>query len=309
MTENSLVTFAIISYKQEHFITEAVLSAFAQTYSPLEIVISDDCSPDSTYEIIEKLVADYRGPHKIRLNQNKKNMGLAGNVNKMWELSSGELLVIQGGDDISVPKRTEIMVEAWKASMPPVDMLYSNITVIDESGKVIEQRKETRPISKKLMIRETLTGKKTFVIGGCSAAYSRDIHSKAGPLDSKVVAEDFVYSFRALLGNGVTGIEEPLVKYRINSNSIIGTFEAGAIGEKKLLVGQQAILNEYKKALNCYGFNNAFLRWRLGRRINTFQLNINSYEMSTTGRLFLCLYAALTFRLRLFVQLLKKIPG
>ena len=46
-----LLTFAVGAYNQERFIREAVESAFAQTYSPLEIVLSDDCSRDRTFEI------------------------------------------------------------------------------------------------------------------------------------------------------------------------------------------------------------------------------------------------------------------
>ena len=59
-TIRPLVTFGLISYKQEKFIEEAIKSALSQDYSPLEIVISDDCSLDNTFSIIEKVVSEYK---------------------------------------------------------------------------------------------------------------------------------------------------------------------------------------------------------------------------------------------------------
>ena len=65
-----LVTFIVISYNQEAFIRDGVEGAFSQTYSPLEIVLSDDCSRDRTFEIMQELAAAYRGPHRVILNRN-----------------------------------------------------------------------------------------------------------------------------------------------------------------------------------------------------------------------------------------------
>jgi glycosyltransferase involved in cell wall biosynthesis len=41
-TDRPLVTFALFSYKQEHYIREAIEAAFAQAYQPLEIILSDN---------------------------------------------------------------------------------------------------------------------------------------------------------------------------------------------------------------------------------------------------------------------------
>ena len=44
VTGAPLVTFALFAYNQERYVREAVEGAFAQTYQPLEIILSDDCS-------------------------------------------------------------------------------------------------------------------------------------------------------------------------------------------------------------------------------------------------------------------------
>jgi cellulose synthase/poly-beta-1,6-N-acetylglucosamine synthase-like glycosyltransferase len=43
-----LISFCLLTYNQAPFIREAIEAALAQTYSPLEIIISDDFSNDNT---------------------------------------------------------------------------------------------------------------------------------------------------------------------------------------------------------------------------------------------------------------------
>jgi glycosyltransferase involved in cell wall biosynthesis len=105
-----LVTFALFAYNQEKFIREAVEGAFAQTYEPLEIILSDDCSTDQTFEIMQEIAANYVGLRIIILNRNSRNLGVAAHFSEIVERASGEFVVIAAGDDISLPMRTEISV-------------------------------------------------------------------------------------------------------------------------------------------------------------------------------------------------------
>ena len=112
-SEKPLLTFAIAAFNQEAFVREAVDAAFAQTYSPLEIVLSDDCSKDRTFDIMREMAAAYRGPHKIILNRNERQKSIGGHVNRVVEVSHGELVVGAAGDDVSFPNRTEETFRAW----------------------------------------------------------------------------------------------------------------------------------------------------------------------------------------------------
>ena len=82
-----LITFAVISYKEEKYIREAVEAAFAQTYQPLEIILSNDCSGDRTFDIMREMAARYPGPHIVVLNRNEKNLGTGAHINRIMELS------------------------------------------------------------------------------------------------------------------------------------------------------------------------------------------------------------------------------
>lgn len=305
-----LVTLAVICYKQERFIEEAVKSALAQTYSPLEVIIADDCSPDATFAIVKKIVSEYAGPHKVVIHRNEQNLGLAGNINKAWELSSGDFLVSQGGDDVSLPHRTSVLVDAWLSREPRPDLVYSGVVLIDEDGNEISRNTlvaETTP-----PMEDTITGRKVFIAGGCAAGYSRPLHFFAGPLGSEVMAEDFVYSFRALLGNGVIGISEPLVLYRQHSTSIIGELKSSMANnsarmEDKYLKAHIIELLEYKKAMDAYKVGRPYLRWRLSRQIASSEAELSFGGAGVVKKWLYVIWALCSLRFRLFSTMLKRI--
>jgi glycosyltransferase involved in cell wall biosynthesis len=217
MAENPLVSFILVSYNQERFVREAVQSALAQAYEPLEIIFSDDCSTDRTYEVIKEETSAYKGPHKIILNRNPENLGLSGNLNRSWELSRGQFVVIQAGDDISIPERTRKLVNRWLDEKSPVDLVCSYFAEIDVDGKPTGfVKKEVNFVPD--TSRDVLSWK-CGATGAC-AAYSRKIYEKYGPLDRGVLAEDWVYSFRAWLESGIAVVEEPLVLHRTHENCL-----------------------------------------------------------------------------------------
>src|SRR6056297_3729012 len=93
-TDRPLVTFAVIAYNQERYIREAIEGAFAQTYHPLEIILSDDCSSDRTYQIMKEMAAAYDGPHKVVLNRNEPNLGVVPHIDRVMNLVRGDFIVV-----------------------------------------------------------------------------------------------------------------------------------------------------------------------------------------------------------------------
>ncbi|MGI5924580.1 MAG: glycosyltransferase family 2 protein [Lentisphaeria bacterium] len=123
-------SFLMITYNQEKYIADALNSALAQDYPDLEIVISDDCSKDRTFEIATDIAKNYHGPHKIILNRNEPNLGIGGNFYKAYTLSSGEWLFMAAGDDISLPERCRVVAEAIP-KYPDALVFGTNIKIID----------------------------------------------------------------------------------------------------------------------------------------------------------------------------------
>ena len=208
-----LVTFFLFSYNQEKYIEEACKAALAQTYAPLEIIFSDDCSFDRTFELIEKVVQDYVGPHKIKLNRNQKNLGLIGHVNKSFEISSGDLIVAAAGDDISVPERVQCLADAYVRNERKPLVIHSNATKIDDLNTT--QGAFVPPVIDCPMNLAELAACRSLYIGA-TGAWSKALYTDFGPILFTDAYEDLVLGFRAAIKDSLLYLDKPLVRYRVN---------------------------------------------------------------------------------------------
>jgi len=124
-SDRPLVTFALFAYNQEEFIRDAVQAALSQTYTPLEIILSDDFSPDTTFSIMQEMAAAYDGPHRVIARRNPLNMGTAMHVQAVANEMLGEFMVVAAGDDISRNDRVERLIDAWDEDGRKAVVLHS----------------------------------------------------------------------------------------------------------------------------------------------------------------------------------------
>jgi glycosyltransferase involved in cell wall biosynthesis len=211
-SDQILVTCFLFSYNQEKYIEDACAAVLAQTYSPLEIIFSDDCSSDRTFELIERMVKNYKGPHKIKLNRNNKNLGLVNHVNKSFEISSGELIVAAAGDDISLFNRIECLVEAYKKSDKKALVIHSSAIKINDNN--LDLGILMPPIIERPMTLVELVNCHSLYIGA-TGAWNRVLYKEFGPIVFVKSYEDLVFGFRAAIKNLLVYVDEPLVRYRV----------------------------------------------------------------------------------------------
>ncbi|NTW83856.1 MAG: glycosyltransferase [Chlorobiaceae bacterium] len=211
INDQILATFFLITYNQEKYISDALEGAFSQTYSPLEIVISDDCSTDGTFKIIEEKCARYTGPHKIVINRNPENLGLIGHINRITSLSGGELIVYAAGDDIALPERTEKLVERYLSSGRKASLLHSSVILIDNAGNKLKTRNPPTVSLSSNLAAMALSG---ALIIGATSAFTRKLEETYGPIKYDKCIEDLVMGFRSAMLGGLEYIDEPLIEYR-----------------------------------------------------------------------------------------------
>ena len=108
MKNNPLVSILIPTYNSVDFVEDTVRSIMNQTYTNIEIVIVDDASTDGTMKILEKLSKEDK---RIKLLQNKKNLGITDNMNNGIHKCNGKYIAILDGDDWAYPYRIEEQVK------------------------------------------------------------------------------------------------------------------------------------------------------------------------------------------------------
>lgn len=220
--DRPLATFALFAYNQEKYIREAVEGAFSQTYSPLEIILSDDCSSDRTFEIIEEMAREYRGPHLVKVRRGGINLGVAPHFDHLMRLACGQYLVAAAGDDISHPTRTEksVRVSSQHEGLGVIEVrcrnFSGNMAHRDSPSESVEDR---IPKHRIMEIHGALSGSTTGFTGA-GRAYRRDAYIKFPPLIEGCPEEDTPALFRCLYGGVGAIIEQELVYRRIHDQNL-----------------------------------------------------------------------------------------
>ena len=237
MNANPLVSLTITTYNHSVCIERAIQSALSQNYSPLEIIISDDCSKDDTFEVARKAVRNYSGPHQILLRKNPINLGLIPHVNLVLELARGELVCGSSGDDESEPHRCEKVVNDWLARGKLPTLFFGPVTAIDNDSKFLGVRYP--PITENAPRLEGLAISRGIYIGAGSA-FSKNLLEKFPPISQNGAYEDLVWGFRARLVDALWYIEEPLVRYRVGGGLTTTPLGNSPLGTKKASLSQDA---------------------------------------------------------------------
>lgn len=124
------VSVMMPAYNVERYIGEAIESILNQTFQDYELLIIDDGSTDSTYQVMEQYA---QKSNKIRIFKNEKNEGLVFTRNRLLELSEGEYLAALDSDDISLLDRLEKQVKFLDEN-PEIDLLGGGLEFFREGS-------------------------------------------------------------------------------------------------------------------------------------------------------------------------------
>ncbi|MDI1355626.1 MAG: glycosyltransferase family 2 protein [bacterium] len=98
-----LISVCVPAYNNAAYLRETIESVLHQTHSNFELILVDDCSTDSTWDVIN----EFKDP-RIKSSRNEKNMGMHGNWSKALSLATGKYIKLICGDDILYPRCLEL---------------------------------------------------------------------------------------------------------------------------------------------------------------------------------------------------------
>lgn len=140
LKKNLEVSVLMSVYNCENFVSEAIYSVLNQTYVNFELIIIDDGSTDKTKDIIKNF-----SDKRIRLIQNKENLGLPRSLNIGLKVAQGKYIARLDADDICSPDRLLLQLNYLKEH-PNVGVLGTDVEFIDEVGNKFKSAKRLKKI-------------------------------------------------------------------------------------------------------------------------------------------------------------------
>lgn len=138
-----LLSIITINYNNAQGLEKTLKSVLSQTDTKFEHVIVDGASTDNAVEIIRQYERDAiaRGIQVVWVSE--KDKGIYNAMNKGIKMASGEYIqILNSGDCLVADTVVADMFRALKVNGYP-EILYGNMTKVDESGKVIGKSTET----------------------------------------------------------------------------------------------------------------------------------------------------------------------
>ncbi len=235
------IEVVMATYNGEKFLEEQVRSILDQTLNPTKIRIFDDQSSDHTFDILQRLKEEF--PHKLEIEQNSKNLGVIANFMKgIRECEEGNYIALSDQDDIWEKDKlllcSQQMREVEQAKNEPC-LIYSDLSIINESGDAIApsfwKRTQIGRFEHRL---EVLLGM-NFVTG-CTTLMNPAIRSYLTRIPLSIDMHDYWMALIACCFGGLSGIDQPLVKYRQHASNVL--FNTSAKPKSKI----QKILDHWK---------------------------------------------------------------
>lgn len=233
LKQNPIVSVIIPCYNAEKYGESAVRSIMSQTYKNLEIIVTDDCSTDGTFAILEKLASE---DSRIRLYKNEKNLKIVKTLNNMILLAKGKYIARMDADDISLPERIEKQVKFLEEN-PDIAFCGTNAVIIDENGRKIG--KSCHPLTCKEI---------RFFLQFYSTFFHPAIMIRSGVYKENLYDEDFLYAedyelwARMIFSENLQGanLKEKLLEYRVFKE------QTSAIHQEKQADAAARIFDKYR---------------------------------------------------------------
>jgi glycosyltransferase involved in cell wall biosynthesis len=219
------VSFVVPTYKLAHLVGECLESIRAQSFEDYEILLMDDCSPDDTASVAEAF-ADPR----LRYVRNETNLGHLANYNKGLGLARGRYLWLISADDRL--RSTDVLsrfVEALEGDPRIAFVFCPAMGLRDGADSGIVRFCWNPPDAAVLEGRDLL---KILLERNCIASPAVLVRAaayrEAGwfPLDLPYAGDWYLWC-RFALGTRVAYLPEPMIHYRLHSQSMSEALSSG----------------------------------------------------------------------------------
>lgn len=206
---NDKVSVITPVYNVEKFIGETIESVMTQDYKDVELVLVDDCSSDSSAEIIKRY--QKRFPNIIYHKQ-EKNQGAAVARNIALKIAKGRYVAFLDSDDQWVQNKLQKQLNFMKTENAAISC--TAMDTFDETGKSLGKIRKVKPIiDYKFLLHNTMIATSTVIVDRNLTGDFQMPLRRGG--------QDYA-TWLMLLRRGMVcyGLNEILTHYRVLNNSL-----------------------------------------------------------------------------------------
>ena len=223
---SGLVSIVVASYNHAGYLQRRMDSLLRQTYQNIEIIVIDDCSTDSSMEVLR----GYEAHPKVCIIAREENGGWVEVSNQGIALSSGEHVLFGNCDDECEPTMIEQLVKGMN-SQPTAGIVFCRSQMIDSQSQVLSDDFTIREkgFRSRCAMDTLLSGAEAtrFLLHSCvipnlsAALFRRDCFSRVGELSHDYrVCCDWDLFLRVAAEYDIAYIAKPLNRFRQHQSTI-----------------------------------------------------------------------------------------
>lgn len=264
----------LCTYQGERFLEAQIGSLLQQTWSPIEIIISDDASSDGTRTILQQYEPDPR----FRIFYQSRNLGPVANFEFATRQAKGAYVAFCDQDDIWLPEKIEKLYQAigdrWLA--------YCDSILVDENGQSLQ--KNISHLRKMYSGADTRGFVFSNVVWGHAMLVNRELLPHVLPIPGNV-PHDIWFAMKATIYTGIVYLDEPLTLYRQHVKTVTTT-----LAQKTTARLREKRYRDFEEKLNWIGL---IRDAEHGNRKGFYERLYALYQQKARGKFVLLLFTFL----------------
>lgn len=251
-----MITILMATYNGQKYLSEQLDSILKQTLQNFIVFVSDDCSDDGTWDIVQHYVTAY--PKKIKAARREKNSGNAKyNFFSMMAAVDSDYIMLCDQDDVWLPDKIDKtlarikQMEGEHGKEKPL-LVHTDLCVVDRNLREINASfREAMNVGymrtslNHALIQNTLTG--------CTVMYNRALSVLLTEIPRFMVMHDWFLMLVASAFGEIGYLDEATILYRQHGNNEVGANDVRTVRYKlkrffNCKEVRQAIYNTYPQA-------------------------------------------------------------
>lgn len=216
------IDILMATYNGEKYLKEQIDSILNQTYTDFNLLISDDCSTDNTFRILEEYT---KKDSRIKIFRNEVNEGVIKNFEKLLQNVTCAYYMLADQDDIW--KNDKIEKSVKKIVETNSDLVFCDLEVVDNKLNLIHNSYWKQKGFHKRIIQ--YNGFNALYLNnyvtGCTIIAKSDKFQNILPFpkDTKYLIHDYWIALMMSRFGKVDFLNEQLIKYRQHEKNEIGS--------------------------------------------------------------------------------------